>query len=90
MQHKDSKNGKLRFEAKEHADKCVAAAHAETGERSFEFDGGKGVLKLKLFALSADAEKEAWQTYRERAVAKENASKRRRSGAGGRTAKRRC
>ena len=70
MQRKDATKGRLRFEAKEHADKCLAAAD-EGGERRFELPDDAGAFTINMTALSGNEEKEAWREYRKNAAARD-------------------
>lgn len=60
--------GQMRFEAKEHADKCLATMDPETGLCTFplgddEGTANKGALKLKVEAISGDEEAAAWKAW---------------------------
>jgi RNA binding motif len=63
VQDTDPRHGKMRFDAKEHADACLAKRDAD-GVCKFELEDEAGTLTVKLNVLSGDAEKEAWRKYR--------------------------
>ena len=86
MQQENDREGQLRFQSKEHADKCLAGCDAE-GICNFQLEDDGGELALKLEALSGDAEKAAWQAFRTAQAHREanNADRngKRRGGGGG-------
>ena len=93
MQKKDDKSGCMRFEAKEHADKYLAAADAETSAREFDLPDDGGKVSLKLTRVEGEEEKQAWKSYREKAAARDareaaDLNKRRGGRGGGGRAKR--
>lgn len=70
VQRKDATKGRLRFEAKEHADKCLAEGD-DGGERKFELPDDAGAFTIQMTALTGDEEKAAWREYRKNVAARD-------------------
>lgn len=89
---RDGPIGQMRFEAKEHADKCLAQRDPDTNLCTFRFKGQdeskeEVAVPMKLEVLHGDEEKEAWRSFRA-SVAARSARESGGRGRGGRGLKR--